>query len=234
MSKALSPAVTQAIEQIDDVGFGVIRDFVDAKRLAKLERLCEELLEPYDAPAIGGGTVTGYTFKQVFAVTRELDDLVCDPHLVAVVEHLLLNEKSGRWGVKSSGVGIKDVVPGEDIRALHRDDSIYPISSPGGPLVANSLLAIDPFTPLRGSTTFVAGSQRRDVPIEPDCETVAIEMEPGSIVIFGGKTWHGHGQNRSGQRRRCLSLFYRCGWLAGGHLSEQTVAQLSPALQRLV
>ena len=52
-------------------------------------------------------------------------------------------------GYHGVGGGIKDAVPGEASRALHRDGSLYPVFIPGQPLVANSLLAIGPVYPGR-------------------------------------------------------------------------------------
>ena len=55
--------VDQAIAEIQDIGYTIIPNFVDAARVKALSRLSDEVLKPFDAPAIGGGTVTGYTSK---------------------------------------------------------------------------------------------------------------------------------------------------------------------------
>ena len=109
---------------------------------------------------------------------------------------------------------IKDAVPREDIRSLHRDIRI-PVPRPHRPVICNALLAIDPFTVESGASCVMPGSHQWESDEVPDAETIAVEMDPGDIVIFDGLLWHGHRPNLTHDRhRRCLNLNYHYRWLA--------------------
>lgn len=62
---------------------------------------------------------------------------------------------------------IKDVQPGEGIRAFPQDDGFYPIRRPRQPLVVNALLATDPFTNANSATRVVRRSYRWDQAADP-------------------------------------------------------------------
>ena len=241
MSEAINISVDgidAAISEVREVGYTIIPDFVDQNRVAQLRELSEKLLQPIVAPGINGEKITGLNIKNVLRVSRDIDDLVTDPGLLAVMTSILVPDGS-RWGINISGTGIKDAVPQEDIRALHRDGSLYPVYIPGQPLVANSLLAIDAFSPEVGATTIVPYSHLWDKPVELDHETIPVTMDPGSILIFNGNTWHGHGQNKTDRHRRTLNMLYCCDWLKPTHgycsgIPDNEVKTLPQALQTLL
>lgn len=144
------------------------------------------------------------------------------------------------WGVRILDIGIKRVMPGDKGREMHRDGGIYPIRVPGRPIVTNCLLALDPFTKEVGATTIVPGSQLWDKPVDPNHETVVVEMQPGSIVIFGGELWHGSGPNTTEDRvRTALNMAYCCNWVQPpqgpySNISPDVVSTLPQAVQDLL
>lgn len=213
--------VDQAIIELGEVGFTILRGFIDQSRVEDLGRLCDETFTPVRIPTenINNHAAEEYDSSKsaresLLGQTREVDDLVTDQRLLSIAEAILLEGPPYYRRVRTAGAGFKDAqAVGDDVRALHRDGAIYPVRIPGKPLVMNTLLAIDEFKPESGATTFVPGSHRWDRPVEPDHPAVAIEMDPGDIAVFGGEVWHGHGQNRTSHRRRCLAMLYVCGWL---------------------
>jgi ectoine hydroxylase-related dioxygenase (phytanoyl-CoA dioxygenase family) len=225
-------------DHINEYGYAIIEGFVDKKRVARLSRLCEAMVEPHQASGIHGKPITNYVAANLFTRTRELDDLLTDPRLLSVFSSIVA--ATGRWGMNLSDVSIKYVVPDQNIRTLHRDDDFYPQLSRQSPFTANALLAIDPFDEAVGATTIVPGSHRWDHEIDQDHERISVEMNPGDLLVLSGRVWHGHGPNTTSDRIRRAFNFYVCaGWLQPGHdfragLSAQEVAKLPGELQRML
>jgi hypothetical protein len=80
----------------------------------------------------------------------------------------------------------QDVAPGAD----------------GCPLVG-FILMVDEFRVENGATRFIAGSQNGP---RPSADAVACDAcgQAGSMLIFDGTTWHGHGANRTDSPRRSI------------------------------
>ena len=220
---AVTHSIEAAVERIGTEGFAVIPNLVDEDRLARLSDDSEALLHPIPKqPGLNGTRATGRMFKGLIRSTRVFDDLIVHPTILAVVRGVLADSKqtnAGYYGgafrdIKLSTAMIKDVQPGEDIRAMHQDDGYFPIPRPRQPLVVNTLLAIDPFTVANGATRLVPRSHRWSKELEPDHDFVTVEMDAGSILMFNGAVWHGRGPNTTADRcRRALNLYYSCSWL---------------------
>ena len=246
---AVTPSIEATVERIGTEGFAVIPNLVDEDRLARLSDDSEALLHPISKqPGLNGTRATGRMFKGLFRSTRVFDDLIVHPTILAVVRGVLVDSKQTNAGyyagafrdIKLSTAMIKDVQPGEDIRALHQDDGYFPIPRPRQPLVVNTLLAIDPFTVANGATRLVPRSHHWSKELEPDHDFVTVEMDAGSILMFNGAVWHGRGSNTTADRcRRALNLYYSCSWLRqlDGHycgLPEVEVDRLPTNLKALL
>ena len=115
-------------------------------------------------------------------------------------------------GIKCN-IMIKDNVPREDVRSLHRDIRI-PVPHPHRPVICNSLLALDPFTESNGATCVIKGSHKWNGELPKDAETIPVVMDAGSIMLFDGELWHGHLPNTTHDcYRRCLNLNYHYRWI---------------------
>ncbi|MDE0661821.1 MAG: hypothetical protein F4029_07940 [Gammaproteobacteria bacterium] len=248
---ATTPSIEAAVERIGTEGFAVIPNLVDEDRLARLSEDSDALLHPIDQPGLNGTRATGRMFKGLFRSSRAFDDIIVHPTILAVVRGVLVGPKQTESGYSShygnafrdiqlSTTMIKDVQPGEDIRALHQDDGYFPIPRPRQPLAVNTLLAIDPFTVANGATRLVPRSHHWSKKLEPDHDFVTVEMDAGSILIFNGAVWHGRGPNTTADRcRRALNIFYSCSWLRplDGHycgLPEADVDRLPAPLKALL
>ncbi len=237
-------SIGAAVQRIRAEGYAVLDRIVDAERLARLAEDAEGLLHPIDEVGVNGERVRGRMFKGLFRSSRAFDDLIVHPDILAVVRGVLAPEARkvrGMFGdVQLATAMIKDVQPGQGIRALHQDDVFFPLPRPHQPLVVNTLLAIDPFTVANGGTRVVPGSHRWGSPLQADHDFTTIEMDAGSILMFDGAMWHGRGPNTTPDRcRRALNLYYSCSWLRQleGHycgLPEADVARLPAPLQALL
>ena len=245
---AVTPSIEAAVERIGTEGFAVIPNLVDEDRLARLSDDSDALLHPVpNQPGLNGTRATGRMFKGLFRSSRAFDDIIVHPTILAVVRGVLVGSeqtKTGYYGgfrgIRLSTTMIKDVQPGEDIRALHQDDGFFPIPRPHQPLAVNTLLAIDPFTVANGATRVVPRSHHWSKKLEPDHDFETVEMDPGSILTFNGAVWHGRGPNTTADRcRRALNIFYSCSWLRQleGHycgLPEVEVDRLPATLKALL
>ena len=225
-------------EHIQEHGYGIIKGFADEDRVEQLRQLCDEVRRPCEATSIDGKTIPGYVGGNLIAETRELDDLVTDPRVISAFANIV--GASDARGMNLSDTGLKYVLPGQDVRELHRDDDIYPELSSGRSFTANALLAVDPFNADVGATTVVPGSHLWDHPVDQDQETISIVMNPGDLLILAGRTWHGHGPNTTTDRERRAFNFYVCaGWLQTGHgigcgMSEEEIAVLPDTLRAML
>ncbi|MEM7365968.1 MAG: phytanoyl-CoA dioxygenase family protein, partial [Pseudomonadota bacterium] len=189
--------VENAISEIAQDGYTIVRHLIDSERLSKLDRDAEALLINWDAACVDGGSVNGRMHKGTFAVSRAFDDIIIHPVLLSIVEAVLDPLRTGEhenelqtyinalpsWetGIKCN-IMIKDAVPREDVRSLHRDVRI-PVPRPHRPVVCNTLLAIDPFTIDNGATCVIPGSHRWISDDVPDDKPVPVE--PGGVPGAG-------------------------------------------------
>ncbi|MCY3819687.1 MAG: phytanoyl-CoA dioxygenase family protein [Gammaproteobacteria bacterium] len=240
-------SVETAVQEIRDVGYTVIPNLIDGRRLRQAQADADALLgpTPIEMPGIDG-KVIGRMCKGLFRKSRAFDDLYAHPTVLAVVRGVLVDPERKRGylsfgsGVQLSTVMIKDVQPRENIRHMHRDDGWYPIARPRPPVVVNTLLALDPFTRETGGTLVVPGSHKWKGPVEQDHEHVVVEMDAGSILMFDGSLWHNNGANQTADRtRRALNMYYSQSWLRqveGPYLGLTTdeVEELPGALRAIV
>jgi|TARA_B110000263_G_C15270450_1_gene493216 ectoine hydroxylase-related dioxygenase (phytanoyl-CoA dioxygenase family) len=230
-------AINNAIGEARDTGYTIIPDFVDDDTLAELRQLCDELYMPpelRDTP----DPDTGYAGKNLQKFTRGFDDIWTSPDLIKIINGIMNNEPP--WSVRILDIGIKRIRPGQKGGAMHRDGQIYPMRVSGQPIVANSLLALDPFTADVGATAIVPGSRLWDTPVDPSHETIPVEMVPGSIVIFGGELWHCNGPNiTEDHTRTALNMAYCSSWVQPIHgtfsdISPEVMATLPKTVRNLL
>jgi hypothetical protein len=127
--------------------------------------------------------------------------------------------------------------PREPAQELHVD---VPRDSADWPLLG-FILMVDEFRPDNGATRLVPGSHRwpgvpEDTLSDPQAEhdgQVLACGDAGSLLIFNGSTWHGHGANTSSGPRRSLqgAFIPRDGRAAtdfAARMQPETRARLGP------
>jgi ectoine hydroxylase-related dioxygenase (phytanoyl-CoA dioxygenase family) len=99
------------------------------------------------------------------------------------------------------------------------------------------ILMVDAFTAENGATRFVPGTHRwRKTPadtmqdLRADADGQELACGPaGSLVIFDGSTWHGHGANRTDRPRRSLQGAFIP---ATGNAATDFAARMTPETRK--
>src|SRR5438876_59855 len=69
------------------------------------------------------------------------------------------------------------------------------------------VVMLDAVTPENGATCFLPGSHGMDAP--PASSSIAAACgAAGSMIVFNGSVWHGHGPNRTDNPRRSIQGAY--------------------------
>jgi hypothetical protein len=144
---------------------------------------------------------------------------------------------------KLSSFHARTLRAGSPAPGLHVD---VPRHSADWPLLG-FILMVDEFRPDNGATRFVPGSHRwedvqaGEIPdaLARDCEDLPACGPAGSLLVFHGSTWHGHGTNASSQPRRSLQGAYiprtgRAGVDFAARMEPTTRARLGPLAHYLL
>ena len=100
--------------------------------------------------------------------------------------------------------------------------------------------ALSPYRPANGSTLLVPGSHRWDTTRRPtERETISLDLETGSALVWLGGIYHGAGANTSGDTRTGVSIIYFQPWLRQVEnmvlaVGPEAAANFSPTIQRLL
>jgi ectoine hydroxylase-related dioxygenase (phytanoyl-CoA dioxygenase family) len=127
------------------------------------------------------------------------EDLAFHPLAVDYVKALL------GWPALLGNISANITGPGGGEMVLHADQIFIPEPWPSAPQGMNVAWCLDDFTEANGATRFAPGSHRLNRAPRPDegqVETVPIEAEAGSIVVFESRVWHRTGFNRTADERR--------------------------------
>ena len=109
------------------------------------------------------------------------------------------------WPALLGNISANITGPGGGEMVLHADQIFIPEPWPAEPQGLNVAWCLDDFTEANGATRFVPGSHRLNrAPRAEDAsaETVPMEAEAGSIVVFESRVWHKTGNNRTPAERR--------------------------------
>jgi ectoine hydroxylase-related dioxygenase (phytanoyl-CoA dioxygenase family) len=199
------------VEQVQREGYTVVKDAIDpplvdaiARDLARIEH--EESVVPASNIFEGLKTVRIYN---LLARGRVYEQIPVHDAVLPIVERVL--DK----GCLVSSLSSIAIEPGEDAQPLHADDQLITLPKPHVPIICNTMWAITDFTAKNGATRLVPGSHRRDRSpnLGEAVDTVAAEMQRGSVLVFDGSIWHGGGANRSTARRVGVAMNYCSGWM---------------------
>ena len=223
-----------AAARVREDGYAVVPDFLDQETL---ERLREGLAPVFGA--IGSRVMEDYGQQTIhthnlLAKTRAVDEVLMDDRLLELIGAILGPD------FQISGVAAMRPAPGDRRQRMHQDDGHYPIPRPHPPLIVNTLIALDPFTKDNGGTEIVPGSHRLVGPVDPDVDTLTIEMPAGGLLLWEGAIWHrGGGNSTADGYRRSINLNFNLAWLKQREnqfvgVPAEVVVQMPEKLQALI
>lgn len=199
------------VERIQKDGYTILERVIEtslldalAEDLARLER--DLAVEPAANDFEGTRTLRIYN---LLVHGKNFERVPVHPEVLPVVERVL------DPGCLISSLSSINIGPEETAQPVHADDQLIPIPKPHPPVVCNTMWAITDFTEANGATRVVPGSHLADA--SPDFgapyDTVAAEMERGSVLVWHGSLWHGGGANRTAERRVGIAMNYCAGYI---------------------
>ncbi|RDU96305.1 phytanoyl-CoA dioxygenase family protein [Trinickia dinghuensis] len=193
-------------------GYAIIDKLVPA---ATMDRIAEEL-EPYTAVApFGPDNILGRRTKRtggLIARSASARELIVNPTILETTRRFLSHATTCQIHCTQ----VVSIYPGAKAQTLHQDEvawDMFPF-----PLdyhaQCNTLWAMTDYTDDMGATRIVPGSHRAGRGVEFQiADSLPVEMEKGSVLIYDGKIYHGGGENRSKRVRSAVNLTYALGWL---------------------
>jgi len=203
-----APIHMSEAERIRQDGYVVAEDLLTA---AEIATIAGELEPHFGAEGLGRNEFEGLRTERVYSLLAKcpsVAQLVEHPRIVAILDEYL---RPSRLLAACQGTRIH---PGETAQTLHADDELGAPPRPRAPASVSVMWALSEFTPENGSTLLVPGSHRWDHegrPLEGDA--IALEMRPGSALIWLGGVFHGGGANASDACRTGISIIYFEPWL---------------------
>lgn len=230
-----------ALAEMDNQGFTVIPDFMDAATLKEVRAG----LEPFLGAHLGRNAFEGFSTERVYTLVARgavFERLTEEPRLMAILSRVLLPDF---LLTASQAISIR---PGETAQSLHTDDGFYRLPRPRPAVSYSIIAAIDPFTAENGATEVIPGSHRWGDPGAPDRPATHAEMEPllvpmeipaGAAVVFPGTLVHRGGANRTDRPRLAFTNQYCQPWARTQEnfylgVPREQVRAMSPRLQTLL
>jgi len=205
-----TPSETWTAE-LRERGYCVLRDIVDP---AEVAGLAEDLAPSFDAaPFCQGGFYGERTrrFGRLLMRSPRAAPFVLHPLICQIAEEILSPFCDRIQLNLSQAIGL---YPGALPQLPHRDQDMWRGAIGEVEYLVNVMWPFTPYRQANGATLLWPGSHgMRALEPEPPSEPVAIEMDPGSALLFLGSTLHGAGGNSTRQVRRGMLVSYCLGWL---------------------
>lgn len=177
--------------ELDRQGFVIVPGALGRLSLPKLSGVYDFRLR----------TAASTDVKEGSTSTR-VSNISGDPILARLTElDVLLHFASAILGTtfELSSFHMRTVRPCAAEQSLHVDVPAYEAPWP----LASFIFMIDAFTPKNGATRFVPRSLGQTISPETSAAVPACGGA-GSLIVFNGSLWHGHGQNYTRLPRRSL------------------------------
>lgn len=226
-------------QQLDELGYLVLPDFIPPAVLDDLRNRCEALWEEE-------GDDAGSEFRAEPG-TRRLANLldkgaifaqvVTMPKILACMEHVI------GPGYKLSSLNARSTNPHNgDAQPWHADTGA--IADERGYWVCNSVWMLDDFTTENGATRMIPRSHTwRRLPEAGNTDHLPDEAlatgKAGTVVVMNAHMWHGGTANRTDRCRRALHAFYTRDdkpqqQYQKALLRSETIAALTPLQRRVL
>ena len=200
---------------IDEEGYTVIEDFLDAERLAEVRRVLGFYLGSHS----GRNPFEGYATERVYTLVaraRVFWDIVLDPRIAGLCERFLLPNF-----LLTASQAIR-IGPGEAPQPFHSDDSFHHLPRPRAMISLSTIVAVDAFSADNGATELIPRSHRwgddelhrleRAGPQVFEQQAIKAVMPAGACVVFAGTLVHRGGSNTSAAPRTAFSNQYCQPW----------------------
>jgi ectoine hydroxylase-related dioxygenase (phytanoyl-CoA dioxygenase family) len=220
----ISPSV---ICTLRNDGFVVIPGPVPNTKLAEFANSYDRAVLQADPADIAFGStttrITDFVNRHV-----DFDDLYIYPPILAACCSVIGQP------FKLSTMHARTLRPRMPAQKFHVD---FPNDAEGWPMVG-FILMVDEFRPDNGATCFAPGSQGLETCPAP-YDFVPVCGPAGSMVVFNGSVWHGHGTNQTDEPRRSIQgAFIRRtekSWVdLPARMRSETLYRLSPLARYLL
>jgi len=232
--QALSDAAAHAL---DEDGFAVIAGPVDVEELPSLVAAYDTVMataDPADRNTGRGSTTRVHDFVNRDAI---FDPLYLHPPVLEACCGVI------RRPFKLSTLLGRTLNPHSPAQGLHMDFPPEAADRAAGawPMLG-FILMLNDFHPDNGATRFVPRSHRwpdppRELPVD-DSRQVPAVGPAGSVILYNGSAWHGHGANLTGAPRRSIQgAFIRRDAQTGGlsgRMRGDTLARLGALARYLL
>ncbi|MCP5400494.1 MAG: phytanoyl-CoA dioxygenase family protein [Sphingomonas sp.] len=179
-----------------------------------VEALAGDLAPVFERTPFSRGAFYGANTKRFHGLlrrSRHTADFLLHPAILGAVKSVL-GPHCDR--VQLNLTQAIEIVPGGEAQPPHRDQDMWPVHSPDVEYLVNVMWPFTHYQASNGATVLWPGSHRRqDEIVIVEEEAIAVEMEPGSALLFLGSTLHAGGCNRTSEPRRGMVVSYSLGWL---------------------
>jgi hypothetical protein len=187
---------TDALHALQVDGFIVLHGVVPQARLEKLTQRYDQAISGAAPDDIKVGSTTTRVGDFV-NLNEEFDDIYLNPPLLQACCRII-----GR-PFKLNTMHARTLRPRSPAQRLHVD---FSSDAQGWPMVG-FIVMVDDFTPENGATCFIPVSQGLEAP--PASFSLIPACGPaGSMIVYNGSVWHGHGPNHTDTRRRSIQGAY--------------------------
>jgi ectoine hydroxylase-related dioxygenase (phytanoyl-CoA dioxygenase family) len=173
-------------------------------------------LKPWiEQTAFGPDEFSGKRTKRtggLVARSPKCRELVMHPLILAATRDLLSHATSFQLHLTQ----VIAIGPGEPAQAIHRDQwafDFFPFPK-DYEVQFNTIWALTDFTEQNGATRVIPGSNHFEDKLKfKESDTIAAEMQRGSVLVYNGSVYHGGGANRSDTTRTGVNITYNLSWL---------------------
>ena len=210
--------------RLDNDGFVILHDVLSSKQVGAIVERIQQLAETAERDYSREAVIEPEMIKVLDLINGgEVFDVgYTHPRVLAAVNHVLGGD------MQFHSMGSRSATPGYGHQALHLDFG-RDLGRPH-PAGCNTLWTLVDFGCHNGGTRLVPGSHTsgqnpREVLDDPKADVpgeIRLEAPAGSVVVFGGHTWHGGAQNLSDEVRWTLLTAF----CKRDHLQDPPVAEM--------
>jgi ectoine hydroxylase-related dioxygenase (phytanoyl-CoA dioxygenase family) len=225
----------EVVERLDDDGFVVIPGPIVSGALVRLAEAYDRAVANADPADVSHGSTTTRVHDLVNR-SAKFDPLYVYSPLLEASRHTI------KRPFKLSTMIARTVRPNTSAQTLHVD---FPREADSWPMIG-FIFMVDDFRIDNGATRFVSGSHKwtavpdtfKQGSANYDSHCAACGPA-GSLIVYNGSVWHGHGPNLSDTARRSIQgAFIRRDAESGVNLPARihpdTIARISPLAKYLL